>query len=174
MYDKYIVKTFAVNSSGEEIADLDAKKVFDISLAEELIKSDSDRNLPVYIAKLDDGSEKYIFPLQGKGLWGPLWGYIALNNDMNTVFGVNFDHKSETPGLGAEINTLPFQLKFSDKKIFDTNGDLVSIALVKTGTIGNLHAVDAISGGTITSNGLAAMIDNCLRVYLPYIKNNKN
>ncbi|HRW22050.1 MAG TPA: NADH:ubiquinone reductase (Na(+)-transporting) subunit C, partial [Bacteroidales bacterium] len=115
---------------------------------------------------------KYIIPLSGKGLWGPIWGYIALNEDMTTVFGATFSHKSETPGLGAEIETDWYQQKFSEKKIFDENGDFVSIKVVKGGAPpDNIHGVDAISGGTITSNGLEDMLFDCLKLYEPYLNN---
>jgi Na+-transporting NADH:ubiquinone oxidoreductase subunit C len=170
LYDKYIIENYAINIIGEKLEGVDA---FNIKLKDELRKSDSEQQWPVYVAKTDKGEMKYIFPLYGKGLWGPIWGYFALNEDLNTVFGVNFDHKSETPGLGAEINTKKFQSQFSGKQIFDEKGEFVSIDVLKIETSDNSHAVDAISGGTITSNGLADMIENCVSAYLNYIEINK-
>ena len=76
--------------------------------------------LPVFNAVLDNGDKLHIFPLEGKGLWGPIWGYVSLKPDMNTIAGVTFDHKGETPGLGAEINTTPFESKFMKKSILRT------------------------------------------------------
>ncbi|MDR2009171.1 MAG: NADH:ubiquinone reductase (Na(+)-transporting) subunit C [Bacteroidales bacterium] len=171
LYNKYIVESFVVNRNGENVNGIDA---FTISLKEELRKEENEQNLPVYIAKLDDGSKKYIFTLNGKGLWGGIWGYISLDSDLNTVYGVNFDHASETPGLGAEISTAVFQVNFKGKKIFDENNNFVSIDVSKKVTEGNIHAVDAVSGGTITSNGVRDMLKNCLNAYLGYIKKVKN
>ena len=113
-------------------------------------------------------------PLRGKGLWGPIWGYIALKNDFNTIAGAVFDHKGETPGLGAEINTTEFEQKFLNKQIFDQNENFVSVKVIK-GIVkpDDLHSVDAISGGTITSKGLEDMIFNGLSSYLPFIKRTK-
>ena len=131
-------------------------------------------HLPVFKA-LVDGQSLTILPLQGKGLWGPIWGYVSLKGDYNTVLGSVFDHKGETPGLGAEIALPEFQQQFREKKIFDEKQNFVSIKVVKGGVKGSkipeIHGVDAISGGTITSNGTSAMIDSCLVLYLPYIKN---
>lgn len=170
LYDEHIVESYAINVKGEKIEGADA---FTIKLKAELRKSESEQQWPVYIAKIKDGETKYIFPLYGKGLWGPIWGYIALNDDFNTVFGVNFDHKGETPGLGAEINTKKFQEQFAGKQIFNESHEFVSIDVLKVETTDNNHAVDAISGGTITSNGLADMIETCVSAYLGYIENNK-
>ena len=169
-YDKYIIENYAINTQGDKLEDADA---FNVVLKKELKKPEGEQIWPVYVAKTDKDGLKYIFPLYGKGLWGPIWGYIALNEDLNTVYGVNFDHKSETPGLGAEINTKEFQSQFVDKQIFNADHEFVSISVIKTGTQGNIHAVDAISGGTITSTGLSDMIKTCLSAYLNYIEKNK-
>ncbi len=127
--------------------------------------------MPLYISNID-GSEKYIIPLRGTGLWGPIWGYISLDNDMNTVYGAVFDHKAETPGLGAEINRDFFEKPFNGKRIFNLEGDFVSIAVVKGGAKENdYHGVDGISGGTITSDGVTAMLKERLDKYLPYFEN---
>lgn len=117
----------------------------------------------------------YIIPVRGKGLWGPIWGYIALEGDMNTVYGVSFGHKSETPGLGAEIETVKFQQQFNGKKIFDQDGDFVSIKAVKGGALpDNIHGVDAVSGATITSDGVTEMFRRTLSNYIPYFKKTKS
>ena len=106
-------------------------------------------------------------------MWGPIWGYIALNDDLNTVYGVSFAHKSETPGLGAEIVTQSFRGQFAGKQIF-SNGVLSSLQVVKGGgTEHNAHAVDAISGGTMTSKGVEAMLLNSLQAYKAFIARQK-
>ncbi|MFC2087108.1 NADH:ubiquinone reductase (Na(+)-transporting) subunit C, partial [Bacteroidota bacterium] len=121
-----------------------------------------------------------IIPLRGKGLWGPIWGYVSLEDDYNTVYGAVFDHKTETPGLGAEINTTWFQKPFKGKNIFNQSGEFVGINIYKGGSgaaanAGDLkHGVDGISGGTITSKGVEAMIHDNLNLYTAYFNKNKN
>lgn len=135
---------------------------------------ESGRQLPVYVCAMEDGSEYYIFPLRGKGLWGPIWGYISLEKDMNTVYGAVFDHKSETPGLGADINKEWFQLNFRGKKIY-TDNTFKSIEVAKVGTVEpSAYSVDGISGGTITSKGVQAMLHDCLEGYDTFIKSKIN
>lgn len=112
----------------------------------------------VYVANLN-GETKYILPLSGKGLWGGIGGYLALDEDKNTIYGVNFNHESETPGLGAKIVELPFREQFEGKHIRNAAGEVVSVAVLKSGK----HAegqeqVDAISGATITSSGVSTML----------------
>lgn len=120
-----------------------------------------------------DGETYYVVPLVGTGLWGPIWGYIALESDMNTVMGATFDHKTETPGLGAEINQDGFEKPFEGEKLFDEEGNFVSIKVKKGGAApDDVHGVDAITGGTITSNGVSNMLQNTLEVYVPYFKKN--
>jgi Na+-transporting NADH:ubiquinone oxidoreductase subunit C len=100
---------------------------------------------------------------------------VALESDMNTIFGVTFDHQGETPGLGAEIATLPFQNEFHQKKLFDASGKFQSIAVDKPGSYTpNDHTVDAISGGTLTSKGLQAMLHDSLEPYESYFSQNKS
>ena len=114
-----------------------------------------EQSLPVFRAEPDDGEKVIIIPVEGKGLWGPIYGYVSLKSDMNTIYGTNFDHKGETPGLGAEINTTAFESQFHGKKLFD-NDNFISVQVLKGGAPENdIHGVDAISGGTITSKGLA-------------------
>lgn len=153
------------------------RRAFDVNVKEELskISKGQEAMLPLYVMKNDAGELMYVIPLYGKGLWGPIWGSIALKEDLNTVAGVMFSHKSETPGLGAEIATREFQQQFIGKHIMNDAGEFVSIKLVKGGVRNNpainpLHGVDAISGGTITSNGTTRMIYDCLKNYLPYFQ----
>jgi len=169
LYTKYLKETLVVNEKGDLITGVDA---FTVDLALELKKPPADRQLPIYIAILDNGEKAYIVPLRGKGLWGAIWGYISFKSDFNTVVGTMFDHKSETPGLGAEINTREFQQHFEGKKIFDDKGVFTSIGILKGGAKpDDMHGVDAISGGTITSKGVEKMIRDCLVGYENYFKN---
>ena len=169
VFNSTITEKIVVNSKGELVANpkLDA---FAIDIKKELAKPLDARELPVYIANVN-GETKYIFSLYGAGLWGPIWGYIALNADKNTVYGTFFSHASETPGLGAEIALPKFQQQFSGKKILDANSAFVSIAILKAGqNAENQDQVDAISGGTITSKGVEDMLKNCIGQYEMYLK----
>ena len=171
LYSKYIKESFNINSGGEIIEGTDP---FTVVLRNEQKKSPEQQLLPVFRAVTDEGEPVIILPVEGKGLWGPLNGYISLRQDMNTIYGVTFDHKSETPGLGAEINTSPFENMFRDKKLYD-NQKFVSIQVVKGGAHqGDIHGVDAISGGTITSKGLEKMLKDCLSKYDNYLLKNRN
>lgn len=144
------------------------------TVAEELtIKADKDE-LVVYKIKTKDEAFCYVMPVAGKGLWGPIWGYLAVKEDGKTVNGAVFDHKSETPGLGAEINTDKFMSQFEGKLLFDEQGNFISIKVVKggvsSGNVNPISGVDAISGGTITSKGLEKMLEESLKPYVPYLK----
>ena len=168
-YASNITKSMVINMNGEVQEGLEA---FPIKLKEELNKIPEERNLPVFIYTSPEGQEINIVPLQGKGLWGPIWGYISFQPDMSTVYGATFSHAKETPGLGAEIAEDFFQEQFKGKQIFDESEKFVSIQVMKGGAgKGNPHAVDAISGGTITSKALQAMLLNCLGNYETYFKN---
>jgi Na+-transporting NADH:ubiquinone oxidoreductase subunit C len=170
LYDKYITGSFVLNYKGEPVEGIDA---FTVVLRNEQKKPVEEQALPVFRAVPDDGEKLIIIPVEGKGLWGPIYGYVSLRSDMNTIYGVNFDHKGETPGLGAEINTSMFENMFFDKKLFE-NGKFVSINVIKGGADPNdLHGVDAISGGTITSKGLEKMLLDCLAKYNDYLLKNK-
>lgn len=171
LYDKYINESFVINSKGEPVDGVDA---FTVVLKNEQKKPLEEQYLPVFRAVPDDGEKVIIIPVEGKGLWGPVYGYVSLKSDMNTIYGVNFDHKGETPGLGAEINTTPFESQFHGKKLFD-NEKFVSVQVVKGGAPeGDIHGVDAISGGTITSKGLQKMIFDCIQKYDVYLLKNRN
>lgn len=171
LFKKYIKQAFVVNVKGDRIDSVDA---FQINIAEEMQKPLKQRMLSVYVAQ-KDGKTYYIFPVYGKGLWGPIWGYVALEDDLNTIYGVTFDHKGETPGLGAQITKEWFQKQFVGKKIFDENGNFVSIAVVKGGAPQNApHAVDAISGATITSRGVENMLKTSLSSYINFIQKHRN
>jgi len=171
-YAKYIAESFTVNSKGEIQNNVDA---FKIDMKKELAKPLEERNLPVFVSSLNNQTQ-YIIPVYGKGLWGPVWGYISLKEDLSTIYGATFSHKGETPGLGAEIETKEFQQQFLGKQIFNNQGIFVSVSIMKGGTAdpNSKYEVDGISGGTITGNGVDAMLKDCLSSYEPYFKNVKN
>ena len=168
-FGEYIQKELALTSEGKVSEEVNA---FTLDLKKELKKSADKQHYPVYVAN-KDGKTFYVIPLYGAGLWDAIWGYIALEDDKNTIVGASFDHKGETPGLGAEINQYWFEDQFIGKTIFDDNNNFVSVKAVKGGAPqGDMHGVDAISGGTITSDGVSDMIVERLEHYLPYFKNN--
>ncbi|HEC42001.1 MAG TPA: NADH:ubiquinone reductase (Na(+)-transporting) subunit C [Bacteroides sp.] len=168
-YAENITKSLVINMDGEINEDVDA---FTVNLKVELAKAPEDRMLPIFIYTAPDGQDVVIIPLQGKGLWGPIWGYVSFEQDMNTIFGAIFAHAKETPGLGAEISEDFFHEQFSGKKIFDEGEKFTSIKVLKGGTSpDDPHAVDAISGGTITSVALEEMLYDCLGNYELYFKN---
>jgi len=171
LYSRYIKESFILNSKGEVVEGTDP---FTVVLRAEQKKSPEQQALPVFKAVTDDGEPLTILPVEGKGLWGPINGYVSLRKDMNTIYGVTFDHKSETPGLGAEINTTPFESMFREKKLYD-NQTFVSIKVLKGGADqGDIHGVDAISGGTITSKGLEKMLFDGISKYDDYLLKNRN
>jgi len=171
LYDKYIKESFVLNSKGEPVEGVNA---FTVVLKNEQKKPLDQQYLPVFRATPDDGEKVIILPVEGKGLWGPIWGYVSLRSDMNTIYGVTFDHKGETPGLGAEINTTPFEGMFRGDQLFD-NQKFVSVKVKKGGADpADIHGVDAVSGGTITSKGLEKMLSDCLIKYNDYLLKNRN
>lgn len=171
LYKKYINGGIVINIKGELIKGVDA---FHVVLKNEQKKPAEDQCLPLFTATSDDGEVLVIIPVEGKGLWGPIYGYISLKSDFNTIYGVCFDHKSETPGLGAEINTPAFEGQFRGKELYvDTS--FISVQVIKGGAAPeNIHGVDAISGGTITSKGLQNMLFDCLKKYNGYFTKNQN
>ena len=126
-------------------------------------------NLPLYVCEVE-GETKYVLPLYGAGLWGPIWGYVALNADKETIYGVYFSHAGETPGLGAEItNREKFQVPFIGKKALNDDNEVV-ISVVKNGKVQNPDTeVDGISGGTITSQGVDAMLKSSIGLYKAFL-----
>ena len=188
-YQKYIVEEYTIDREGNITSifkngkqEEGAIRAFDINLKVELKKnadlkagkSSDEPQFPMFVCE-KDGKTFYVIPVLGSGLWGPVWGNIALESDFSTIYGANFDHQGETPGLGAEISTDIFQDQFPGKTIFDDSYNFKSIKVVKGGAAilppaEQIHGVDGISGGTITSNAVDAMINDCLENYVPYIK----
>jgi len=169
LFTDYVKQEVALNADGTENTEVDA---FSIDLMKETKKPAEEQAFPLYIAE-KEGKTYYVVPLWGAGLWKEIWGYVALDEDKNTILGASFDHAGETPGLGAEINQGWYEDQYIGKTILDEDGNFVSVNALKGGADPNdMHAVDAISGGTITSEGVNKMLDERLKNYLPYFKNN--
>ncbi|MEJ2595956.1 MAG: NADH:ubiquinone reductase (Na(+)-transporting) subunit C [bacterium] len=180
-FNEVVVESLVVDQDGNVVESvteghMEEAKAFSIVLKDQLYNKANNQpyELPIYVIKTN-GKKVYVLPLLGNGLWGNLYGNFALEEDFNTIYGVTFSHDKETPGLGAEIAEQPFKDQFVGKKIFDEQGNFTSIKVVKGGAATmpesqQIHGVDAISGGTITSVGVDEMIKNVLEAYLPYIK----
>ena len=175
VFNQYIKQQLALKIDGTIDSEVDA---FTINLKNEIKKDPKEQRYPLYIAE-NQGKKMYIVPLFGKGLWDDIWGYIALDDDKNTIVGAVFDHKGETPGLGAEIREGWFEKQFTGKKMFTNPDDFtinnfVSVYTVKGGAKpDDIHGVNAISGGTVTSTKLSKMIKERMQRYLPYFQKNK-
>ncbi len=169
LYAQYIIEEIVINSAAE-IVESPEEEAFNVDVKKELAKDLNKRALPLYIAEIDDET-KYILSLYGAGLWGPIWGYIALEEDKNSIYGAYFSHASETPGLGDEIAQTSFQHRFIGKKIFNDMNEFVSVAIVKSGqSTDRQDYVDGVSGGTITSQGVENMLFNCMSQYEAYLQ----
>lgn len=169
LFDRHIVSSYIVNASGERVDN--NINPFDINVALEIKKPYDERLLPVFECETENGM-KFIVPVYGAGLWGPIWGYIAFDSNGNTIYGAYFGHEGETPGLGAEIEKPAFQNQFEGKNIFTENGEFTSIAVVKTGKEPQGKAwVHAVSGGTITSQGVQKMLYDSLEPYTAFFSN---
>ena len=177
-YDELIVADPIINAAGEVVANVGG---FDV-------KNDdvNENKLPLYVAKVKVGEDeyetKYIVPMTGNGLWGGIWGYIALNDDCNTIYGVYFSHASETPGLGAEIAADKFQNGFTMdkdgnpvvKKVYDEEGNVALSVEKGKGKASAEYHIDAVSGATLTCNGVDDMFKRKLAPYYNYLNNEKN
>ncbi|MCH1431215.1 MAG: Na(+)-translocating NADH-quinone reductase subunit C [Flavobacteriaceae bacterium] len=175
LYNQYIKQELALIKDGSNDETVNA---FKIEMATETKKPLEQQRFPLYIAEVEE-AKYYIVPLRGAGLWDAIWGYIALEGDMTTIKGAVFDHKGETAGLGAEITQDWFQERFIGEKVFDTKGNLVGINVSKTNNDPkdldkDDHEVDAISGATITGDGVTDMILERLTHYLPYLQAKEN
>lgn len=165
------IEQIVVDMNGNVIDGITAEE---IDMAREKKKPVADQRLPIYIYNSQAG-KIYIVSVRGSGLWDEIWGSIALEDDFNTIAGAAFDHKGETPGLGAEIKDNPkFPAQFVGKKLYNENGEFVSVEVKKGGIREPAHQVDAISGSTITGNGVTEMLDRGLQYYEPYFNKQKN
>ncbi len=171
-FEKYVNLEDAVvldmngNVQDAKAFDVDIKKQFrDKKLKEE------DKQYPLFIATID-GKTAYVIPVVGKGLWGPIWGNICIDDDMRTIKGASFDHKTETPGLGAEIKQNFFIKGWIGEKIADEDMNFQKFEVVKDKSGSTKESkVDGITGGTITSKGVEEMVNRCLLPYVAYFKN---
>ena len=154
------------------LVDADGNRVDGDAFGDDVKKQFARGVFPVFVANVD-GQTKYILAMRGAGLWVPLWGYLSVNDDCNTVFGADFSHESETPGLGAEIAKPDFSKQFAGKELFK-DGAFKSIAVVKHGSkADDRDYVDGISGGTITSNGVNAMLQTSIGHYAGFLTKQK-
>lgn len=169
LFDQHIVSSYIVNASGNRVDN--SENPFDVNMSLEVKKPADQRLLPVFECRTDNGM-KFIVPVYGAGLWGPIWGYIAFDSNGDTIYGAYFGHEGETPGLGAEIEKPAFQDQFEGKNIFNSEGGFTSIAVVKTGKEPQGKAwVHAVSGGTITSQGVQKMLYDSLEPYTAFLSN---
>ncbi len=152
----------------------DLPYLIDIKKEQAKAKKGETQRLPLFIAE-KEGKKVYIIPVRGVGLWGPMWGYVGLKDDLQTIEGVFFDHQSETPGLGANITQPYFTNDFRGEKIYDLEENFVAVAVSKSNgdPLNNDktdNEVDAIGGATITGDGIAAMLKSGIKLYLPYFE----
>lgn len=168
LYNQHVTGGKILDYNGQVLSE-NKDDAFGVDILKEY-KSEADvakRRYPLYICEAN-GKNLFVIPLVGKGLWGPIWGYVSLEEDKQSIFGASFDHKSETPGLGAEISTALFMDQFKGKKISE-GSNYTSVKVIKPGSEPvNDHNVDGISGGTITSRGVGEMLDRILLVYHNY------
>lgn len=172
-----------INTRGEELSPEQIKQETNgrssnaeqLDMSKESKKAEADKLLPVFVFTSSDNKKYNIVYTRGKGLWDEIWGYIALESDLNTIAGQAFDHKGETPGLGAEIkDNKNWYGQFTGKKFYNSNGDFTSISVVKGGVKDPSNQVDAISGATITANGVDEMLERGVKYYEPYFQKLKS
>ncbi len=168
LYTQHVKSSYIVNINGEKVDN--GIDPFSVKIGLEYKKAPEERLLPVFECDTPDGL-KYILPCYGAGLWGPIWGYVAFDSNGDTIYGAYFAHQGETPGLGAEIEKPAFSSQFEGKNVFSSNGTFESVAVVKTGREPADKAyVHAISGGTITSQGVQSMLYDSLSPYSAFLK----
>ncbi len=170
MFEKYIKEQKVIE--GEKVTEDDKAYLIDVKKELDNAKNGKTQKLPLFIAE-KEGKPVYILPVRGNGLWDAIWGYIAINDDLKTINGVYFDHKGETPGLGANITEKFFTDDFKGESLYNESGDFKGVEISKSNADPNNadksdNQVDAISGATITGNGVGAMINSGIRSYLPY------
>ena len=162
-----------LNRSSGNVDPTDSSDPFNLDVKKDYRskKPASELSFPLYICE-DNGENIYVIPVAGSGLWGPIWGFVALESDMKTIYGAKFDHKTETPGLGAEIKDDFFSDKFKGQKLREASP---YFTIIKGGRkIEDMHSVDGITGGTITSVGVGEMIDRTISIYQYYFESVTN
>ena len=170
-YAEVIVADMIINAKGDTVNAGTEKDQAGFKVENKEITAE---NLPIYICNVE-GATKYVVPMWGRGLWGGLWGYMAINDDCSTVYGAYFSHESETAGLGSPIAEQKFQDQFKNKQIFaDTTATQVALTIVKKGQVKNAeYEVDGLTGATLTTKGAAAMVNTGLQQYIGFFNANK-
>ena len=181
-YQNLIVDALFVDANGEKAGQMNIgkedKKAIEVASTSDLKKQNdiikkieagnadaaSELKLPVYVFNIK-GQKVTVIPCYGAGLWGPVWGYLAFAEDGRTFDGAIFDHKSETPGLGAKITETPFYSQFKGRSITDEG----YFGVIKGGAKDTEHEVDAISGASITSGAVGTTVRTWVKYYLPYL-----
>ena len=170
-FNKYIKKQLVIE--GDKISEDENAYLIDVKKEKAKAKDGGVRRLPLFVGE-KEGKTFYVAPIRGKGLWDAIWGYVAMDENM-VIQGAYFDHKAETPGLGANIKQRFFMDDFTGEHLLDENGNFNGVRVAK----GNNdpknedkkdYEVDAIAGATITGDGVSAMIKSDLRLYVPYFK----
>lgn len=172
-YNEVVEADMIVDSRGAVVDAGKDKESAGFAMANKDITSE---RLPVYLCRVD-GQTKYVVPMTGRGLWGGLWGYMAINADLQTVYGAYFSHESETAGLGALIAEEKFQNQFKGKHLYaDTADTDIALTVVKHGKVETgkeSYQVDGVTGSTLTSIGVANMVKSGLQMYAGYFKSLK-
>ena len=170
-FNQYIKEQYIINPAGTATPG----NAFEINVSQQVKLPIEKRQMPLYVCELQNGETKYIIPMYGGGLWGPIWGYVSIDANGSTVYGAYFAHQGETPGLGAEIEKPAFSTQFEGKNFFKDNR-FQPISVLKAGTkpYAGEDYVDAISGGTITSKGVESMINNTITGYEKFLESVKS
>jgi Na+-transporting NADH:ubiquinone oxidoreductase subunit C len=179
------IKSVVVDSEGNIVdADAEGNPLDDasrIDIERQYKLPPETRLYPVFMFHEEGDPENvtgYIFAFYGNGLWNNIWGYVALETDMNTIAGAVFDHAAETPGLGARITEQQVENRYIGKKIFNDQGELMSVDMLKRENNPpealDEHHIDGLSGATITAKGVNRMLENYFQYYLPFIKKLKD
>lgn len=172
LYATYITSSIVIDKDGSELNGADAFAIDVRKQHRDKSLTEADKRYPLYFAN-KDGKSLFIIPVVGKGLWGPIWGYVALDDDMRTIYGISYDHQGETPGLGAEIKQSFFTNRWLGEKVADESLNFTPITVVKDGSGQQDLKVDGITGGTITSKGVEEMMNRTMSIYLNYFKTQK-
>ncbi len=174
MYSENVKNAYLIDAAGSKTGELETE-VSNIELQDNLKVENKNiaagnPQLPVYVFE-KDGAEINVIPVYGAGLWGPIWGYVAFNAECTEIVGAYFDHESETPGLGAKIKDEAwFREQFQGKSVNYADADH-SFSIVKGGAPKDDNsAVDAITGATMTCNGLEAALNTWFKAYLPFLQ----
>jgi len=175
LYSKHIGDIYMIDSHGNRLDEYNEDFAFNFDVLKQnrdKTVAEADRIFPIFEGENESGEKVYILSMAGNGLWGPVWGFVALADDFETIKGASFDHSGETPGLGAEIATPMFEDQYIDEKI-TKDGSFHSIEVVKDGTGKDAYKVDGITGGTVTSKGVERMVNGTLEIYYNYFTNIK-